>query len=231
MAGGESRIIVHGGQVVTPGRTGLIDVVIADGEVAELAAPGAADRAGAELIDASGLVILPGVVDAHTHFIQDDPDLFDPDPDEHEGFEAGGRGAAAGGVTTVVEMPQARPPTVDGVTFERKRVLADPDAVVDFALWGGVVQATTAEQIDEQIALGAAGLKAFMCNSDPSFPGVDTIACWRRSHIWRRPGSCWASTPRATRFSRPGWRECTPRAGRMRWPTTIPAHRSWKSRR
>ncbi len=173
MAGGESRIIVHGGQVVTAAGTGPIDVVIADGVVAELAAPGAADRSGAELIDASGLVVLPGVVDAHTHFIQDDPDLFDPDPDEHEGFEAGGRGAAAGGVTTVVEMPQARPPTVDGATFERKRALAAPGAVVDFALWGGVVQSTTAEQIDEQIGAGAAGLKAFMCNSDPSFPGVD----------------------------------------------------------
>ena len=173
MAGGESRIIVHGGQVVTAAGTGPIDVIIADGVVVELAAPGVADPTGAELIDATGLVVLPGVVDAHTHFIQDDPDLFDPDPDEHEGFEAGGRGAAAGGVTTVVEMPQARPPTVDGATFERKRSLAQPDAVVDFALWGGVVQATTAEQIDEQIAAGAAGLKAFMCNSDPSFPGVD----------------------------------------------------------
>jgi allantoinase len=173
MAGGESRIIVHGGQVVTAAGAGPIDIVIADGVVAELAARGAADRAGAELIDATGLVVLPGVVDAHTHFIQDDPDLFDPDPDEHEGFEAGGRGAAAGGVTTVVEMPQARPPTVDGATFERKRALAEPDAVVDFALWGGVVQATTSDHIDEQIAAGAAGLKAFMCNSDPSFPGVD----------------------------------------------------------
>ena len=134
MAGGESRIIVHGGQVVTAAGTGPIDVVIADGVVVELAAPGVADRSGAELIDATGLVVLPGVVDAHTHFIQDDSDLFDPDPDEHEGFEAGGRGAAAGGVTTVVEMPQARPPTVDGATFERKRSLAEPDAVVDFAL-------------------------------------------------------------------------------------------------
>jgi allantoinase len=173
MAGGESRIIIHGGQVVTAAGIGSIDVVIADGVVVELAAPGAAERTDAELIDANGLVVLPGVVDAHTHFIQDDPDLFDPDPDEHEGFEAGGRGAAAGGVTTVVEMPQARPPTVDGATFERKRSLAEPDAVVDFALWGGVVQSTTPEQIDEQIGAGAAGLKAFMCNSDPSFPGVD----------------------------------------------------------
>ena len=131
-----------------------------------------ATRPASDLAAATGLIILPGVVDTHTHFIQDDPDLFDPDPDEHEGFEAGGRGAAAGGVTTVVEMPQARPPTVDGATFERKRALAGPGAVVDFALWGGVVQSTTAGQIDEQIAAGAAGLKAFMCNSDPSFPGV-----------------------------------------------------------
>ena len=50
MAGGESRIIVHGGQVVTAAGAGPIDVVIADGVVVELAAPGVADPTGAELI-------------------------------------------------------------------------------------------------------------------------------------------------------------------------------------
>jgi len=173
MSIGEQRTIIHGGTVVTPAGSEVIDVVIVDGVVAELAAPGAVDPASGEAVDATGLVVLPGVVDGHVHFIQDDPDLVDPDPDEHEGFEAGGRGAAAGGVTTVIEMPQSRPPTVDRATFERKRELAQADTVVDFALWGGVVQASTDEQIDEQIAAGAVGMKAFMCNSDPSFPGVD----------------------------------------------------------
>ena len=70
-------------------------------------------------------------------------------------------------------MPQNRPATLDGATFARKRELAAEQAVVDFAFWGGVVQGTTDAQIDEQVAAGAAGLKAFMCDSDPSFPSVD----------------------------------------------------------
>jgi allantoinase len=173
MASGESKTIVHGGNVVTPAGIERIDIVIAGGVISELAAPGTIDPATGDAVDASGLIVLPGVIDGHVHFIQDDPDVFDPDPDEYEGFESGGRGAAAGGVTTVIEMPQSRPPTVDGATFERKRELAEPDSVVDFALWGGVVQGTTDEHIDEQIAAGAVGMKAFMCNSDPTFPGVD----------------------------------------------------------
>lgn len=166
-------IIVHGGQVVTPNGVALLDVVIKGGVISELAPAGSVGLNGAELIDATGLVVLPGVIDGHTHFVQDDPALFGPDPDECEGFEWGGRGAAAGGVTTVVEMPQSRPVTIDGATFARKRELAERDAIVDFAMWGGVVQGTTDEQIDQQVALGAIGLKAFMCDSDPTFPGVD----------------------------------------------------------
>jgi allantoinase len=76
-------------------------------------------------------------------------------------------------VTTHVEMPQSRPPTIDGATFQRKRELAEADAIVDFALWGGVVQGQDVQAIDEQMAAGAVAFKAFMCDSDPSFPGVD----------------------------------------------------------
>lgn len=166
-------IIIQNGNIVTPAGIVLGDIIVRDGKITEVLAGGGADTTGHEVIDATGLIVLPGAIDGHTHFIQDDPALFEPDPDEFEGFESGGRGAAAGGVTTVIEMPQARPPTVDGATFARKRMLAEEGAIVDFALWGGVVQGTTNEQIDEQIALGAVGMKAFMCDSDPSFPGVN----------------------------------------------------------
>ena len=173
MSDGESKTIIRGGQVVTAAGMQQVDIVISGGVVTELAAPGSLDHGTGELIDATGLIALPGLIDGHTHFIQDDLDRFEPDPEEYEGFEAGGRGAAAGGVTTAIEMPQSRPPTVDGATFARKRELAEADTIVDFALWGGIVQGTTDAQIDEQLAAGAVGMKAFMCNSDPTFPGVD----------------------------------------------------------
>jgi allantoinase len=169
----DSTLVIRGAQVVAASGLAALDVLVADGRISGLVAPGTAAPDGAELLDASGLLVLPGVVDGHVHFVQDDPALFGPDPDEYEGFVAGGRGAAAGGVTTVVEMPQARPLTTDGATFARKRELAANDSIVDFALWGGVILGTTDEQIDEQLALGAVGLKAFMCDSDPSFPALD----------------------------------------------------------
>jgi allantoinase len=167
------RQVIRGGLVVTPDDTAVLDVIISGERIESLVPPGSAPVEGAAVIDAEGLVVLPGAVDGHTHFTQDDTDLFGPDPDESEGFEMGGRGAAAGGVTTVVEMPQARPATVDGALFARKRALAQEKAIVDFALWGGVVQGQEPRAIHDQIAEGAVGFKAFMCNSDSTFPGVD----------------------------------------------------------
>ncbi len=166
-------LIVRGGLVATPDGAQARDVVVRDGRIEALVAPGEAGDPGAEVIDAEGLVVMPGAIDGHTHFLQDDPALFEHDPVEHEGFAAGGRGAAAGGVTSHVEMPQGRPPATDGATFRRKRELAEADAIVDFALWGGIVGGQDVAAIAEQVDAGAVALKAFMCDSDPTFPGVD----------------------------------------------------------
>ena len=129
-------------------------------------------------------------------------------------------------------MPQSRPPTVDGATFERKRELAEPDAVVDFALWGGVVQATTDAQIDEQIAAGAAGLKAFMCNSDPSFPGVDDDQLLRALTHLAPTGLMLGVHAESDTLLRGGaCADARLRAARTRSPTTTRGRRSSRSRR
>ncbi len=164
------RTVIAGGDVVAPGGMVAADILVEDGRIAGLVERGTG--IGDATIDATGLVVLPGAIDAHTHFIQDDPEFGPPTPDEIEGFANGGRGAAAGGVTTVVEMPQATPPTLDGKTFRRRVELAGKDAIVDFALWGGVCDGQDPAAIDDQIAAGAVGFKAFMCESDPTFPGV-----------------------------------------------------------
>jgi allantoinase len=167
--------VVRGGSVVTPSGVRRLDISIVDEAISELLAggEGAAATEHDETIDATGMLVLPGAIDAHTHFIQDDPDVASPDPDEFEGFWNGGRAAAGGGVTCVVEMPHATPPTTDRASFERKRELAEADALVDFALWGGVVPGQGASALAEQMAAGAAALKAYMCGSDPLLPGID----------------------------------------------------------
>jgi allantoinase len=167
-----ARTIIHDGVVIAPGGARRLDLVIEDGHIAGLLEH--ADGLPAdERIDAGGLVVLPGVIDAHTHFIQSDPDTMAPSPEEFEGFTNGGRAAAAGGVTTIIEMPQSDPPATDGRTYRRKRELAQADTIVDFALWGGVREGQEPEAIRDQVAEGAVGFKAIMCNSDPTYPGID----------------------------------------------------------
>jgi allantoinase len=109
-------------------------------------------------IDATRMSIFPGVIDSHVHFNE-------PGRTEWEGFETGSRAAAAGGTTTVFEMPlNAHPPTIDGASFDAKRAAAEKSSLVDFGLWGGLVPGNLV-QLETLRDRGVVGLKAFMCNS------------------------------------------------------------------
>lgn len=109
-------------------------------------------------IDATGLTIFPGVIDAHVHFNE-------PGRADWEGFATGSRAAAAGGTTTVFDMPlNAHPPTIDGPSFDAKRAAAEAQSSVDFALWGGLV-AGNLEHLETLRDRGVIGLKAFMADS------------------------------------------------------------------
>src|SRR3954468_12525203 len=118
-------------------------------------------------IDARDLAIFPGVIDAHVHFNE-------PGRTDWEGFATGSRAAAAGGTTTVFEMPlNAHPPTTNRVNFELKCAAAKASSLVDFGLWGGLVPGNRSE-LEALRDCGVVGLKAFMCKSGISdFAHVD----------------------------------------------------------
>src|ERR1700690_3204985 len=102
------RVVVRGGTVVTDADVRAADVVVVDGRGAAIGAPGStpAHSPGVTTIDAGGLLVLPGMVDAHVHFQE-------PGREEWEGFDTGSAAAVAGGVTTMVDMPiDCDPPTV-----------------------------------------------------------------------------------------------------------------------
>ncbi len=141
------------------------DIGISDGKIVALA-PNLSGSAHTE-IDATGLTIFPGVIDAHVHFNE-------PGRTDWEGFETGSRAAAAGGTTTVFEMPlNAHPPTTNRESFELKRAAAEASSLVDFGLWGGLVPGNLSE-LEALRDCGVVGLKAFMCNSGISdFSHVD----------------------------------------------------------
>jgi allantoinase len=123
--------------------------------------------AGRRRIDASGLTIFPGAIDAHVHFDA-------PGREAWEGWETGSLAAAAGGVPTVIDMPiDSHPPTIDPGSVRAKCELATASSVVDFALWGGLVPGN-ADSLDALLRTGVVGLKAFMCDSGwPEFPPCD----------------------------------------------------------
>jgi len=152
-------LVIRGGTVILPTGQRPADIAITNGVISAIGSEVRAGAgAGAEVIDATDLVVLPGVVDAHVHFNE-------PGRANWEGWQAGTRGAAAGGVTTVLEMPlNAHPPTTTPAAFDEKVAVASQNALVDFGLWGGLVP----ENLGDLEALhhrGVVGFKAFMSDS------------------------------------------------------------------
>jgi allantoinase len=161
-------LVVRAGRVVRADDHLVADVGVVDGVVAAIERD--LEGGGAEVIDASGLVILPGAVDAHVH-------LNDPGRADWEGFATGTAALAAGGTTTAIDMPlNAIPPTLDGASFTAKRAAARGAARVDVALWGGLVPGADLDDLDELANAGAIGFKAFMSASGvEEFPAADDL--------------------------------------------------------
>jgi len=135
------------------------DIIVLDGTILRVVAPGSDDAR--ETVDARGLTVMPGVVDAHVH-------VNEPGRTEWEGWVAATRGAARGGVTTIADMPlNSIPPTTDEAAFDAKSEAAEAGAIVDYALWGGLVSADPGA-LRALAACGVVGVKAFLCPS-----GVD----------------------------------------------------------
>ncbi|MGE5454747.1 MAG: dihydroorotase [Methylocystaceae bacterium] len=124
-----------------------------------------------KVIDAEGNMVLPGCIDSHTHFM-------DPGFTHRENFKAGTSAAAAGGVTTIIDMPCCSVPSVRGVSdMENKLKAIGPQAIVDFALWGGVTGEDVRNEkhfqiVKEQTDVGVVAFKVYMTPSVPSYPRV-----------------------------------------------------------
>jgi allantoinase len=156
-------LIIRDGLVVTETAVTRADVGVAEGKIAAIAPH--IDGAARQTIDANGLHVFPGVIDAHVHFNE-------PGRSDWEGIETGSRAVAAGGGTLFFDMPlNAHPPTLDAESFRAKQAAAEQKSLIDFALWGGLVPHNLG-QLDELAACGVIGFKAFMCNS-----GIDDFTC------------------------------------------------------
>src|SRR5947208_2027846 len=143
-------LAIRGGRVVLHDAVREVDVLILAGSIIRIVAPGEGDAA--ETIDARGLLVLPGVVDAHVH-------VNEPGRTEWEGWVAATRGAARGGVTTVADMPlNSIPPTLDEAAFDVKEAAASADGIAAVARARRAGLDITAETCPHYLAYDASDL-------------------------------------------------------------------------
>jgi len=149
-------LIVRGGTCMTPSGRQQTDVAIRGRKFVGFGDFANADTA--ETIDASGLHVLPGVIDTQVHFRE-------PGAPQKEDLESGTRSAIAGGVTAVFEMPNTDPPTTTEAAFNDKMERADGRAWCDYAFFAGACLANVNQLAKLERAPGCCGVKIFMGSS------------------------------------------------------------------
>lgn len=149
-----SEFALINGKVVTPERTFDATVFVKDGKIFDVA-EGHVDTPDMEEIDVEGKYILPGAIDVHVHFRT-------PGGTEKEDWTHGSKSALAGGVTTVLDMPNTNPPTVSQQSLDEKRALVRDDALVNYGFYAGA----TKDNVTEVAAMqNIAGVKIYMGSS------------------------------------------------------------------
>src|SRR5215213_9381258 len=163
-------LIIRGRNVVLPDAVGACSIHVRDGVIDAIR--GYDEVSGdCELIEAGSAVVMPGLVDTHVH-------VNSPGRTEWEGFESATRAAAAGGVTTLVDMPlNSIPATTTLAALETKINDARDNCFVDVGFWGGVVPGNTRELAP----MHKAGVVGFKCFLVPS--GVDEFEYVSEEHL------------------------------------------------
>lgn len=148
--------ILKGATLVNHDGTGQRDIGIRNGRIAAIGSLGAASAG--EVVDCTGLHILPGVVDSQVHFRE-------PGLEHKEDLETGSKAAVLGGVTAVFEMPNTKPLTTSVETFEDKIRRGRHRMHCDFAFWVGGTRDNAKDVGELERLPGAAGIKVFMGSS------------------------------------------------------------------
>ena len=160
----QADLLIRGGTVVNAHARTEADVAVKDGVVVAVGR-GEAMPEARETVDATGLHVLPGIVDVHVHF-------RDPGLTHKEDWATGSAAAAAGGVTTVFDMPNTDPPTGTLEGYEAKREAAAAKSVVNFGLYG-LLGTDNLHLLEGLAEAGVAGFKLFMGDTTGHLPCPD----------------------------------------------------------
>ncbi len=175
--GEDANLVLRGATVLDPaaGIDSVHDVVIRNGTIAELAAPGAAAVEGAEVVEAEGLHAFPGFFDPHVH-------LRTPGQEHKEDIETGSRAAAAGGYCGILAMANTDPPVSTAADVEALREHARRDASVPVGFLATVTRGMRGEDLTEMAELREAGAVGF---SDDGLP-IASARIMRRALQYQR---------------------------------------------
>ena len=157
--------VIKGGWVVSPVGVLQCDLLITAGKIENIV-PWGTESEG-NVMDATGLHVLPGGIDTHVHFNE-------PGHTDWETIANGSAALAAGGYTSFFDMPlNSLPVTVDVESFDAKLGALSASSVLDFGIWAGLVPGNL-DHIEALVQRGAMGFKAFMCPSGlDQFPACD----------------------------------------------------------
>ncbi|MFI5754949.1 allantoinase AllB [Streptomyces sp. NPDC051569] len=163
----EVSLVLRSTHVITPEGARPAAIAVAGGRIAAVLPYDSEVPAGARLEDVGDDAVLPGLVDTHVH-------VNDPGRTAWEGFRTATRAAAAGGITTLLDMPlNSLPPTTTAAHLRTKREVARTKAHVDVGFWGGAVP----DNVKDLRPLHDAGVFGFKCFLSPSgvdeFPALD----------------------------------------------------------
>ncbi|WP_156722280.1 allantoinase AllB [Streptomyces apocyni] len=165
------ELVLRSTRVITPEGTRAASVAVAGGKIAAVLPYEAEVPVGARLEDFGDDALLPGLVDTHVH-------VNDPGRTEWEGFWTATRAAAAGGITTLVDMPlNSLPPTTTVDNLRTKQEVARSKAHIDIGFWGGALP----DNVQDLKPLHDAGVYGFKCFLSPS--GVDEFPELNRDQL------------------------------------------------
>ncbi len=170
-------LVIRAPRVLIDGAETSAALSIRFGRVTAIDALDAPLAGGAEVRLADDEVLIPGIVDTHVH-------VNEPGRTEWEGFDTATAAAAAGGVTTIIDMPlNSLPPTLSRSALEVKRAAASGHCQVDVGFWGGAVP-TNLDDLPDLFAAGVFGVKCFLQDSGvPEFPPLSGPELTRAGEI------------------------------------------------
>lgn len=148
------KMLIRGGRVIDPANKidKIADVLVEDGKIAAVGEGLAGD--GAEIVEAAGRIVAPGLIDMHVH-------LREPGQEAKEDFASGSRAAAAGGYTRIATMPNTKPVIDTSAMVKAMQQRAAEDAVVHIDIIGAVTKGQKGEEMAEMGDMALAGAVAF----------------------------------------------------------------------